>query len=254
MKKKKIYIYFFWRLGWGDADGRRIGERFFISVNIQITLKMSLKLFFFFFFFLWTTRFIIATRAMLDLLQSPVTKYLSPFLFLFFKLWWGYCERFHLSVHPYVCPDILLSMREWPTVRPSCYLFLNHWVEFYQTCYTISPHSMGVQEKHYFSICLPVRASIIRPFAHHTISFKTTGWNSTKLTASLPLTRCARAALLFRLYISSCVHLSVMLPILNHWVKFNQTTSLPLIVRKCARATLFFSESVCLLSVHHAIS
>ena len=158
------------------------------SVNIQITLKMSLKICVCVCVCVWTTRFIIATGAMLDLLQSPVTKYLFPCLFLFFKLWWGYCERLHLSVHPYVCPDILLSMRECPTVRPSCYLFLNHWVEFYQTCYIISPHSMGVQEKHYFSICSPVRASVICPFAHHTISFKTTGWNSTKLTASLPLT------------------------------------------------------------------
>ena len=53
-----------------------------------------------------------------------------------------------------------MSVRECPTVRPSCYLFLNHWVEFYQTCYIISPHSMGVQEKHYFSICSVARSCI----------------------------------------------------------------------------------------------
>ena len=48
-----------------------------------------------------------------------------------------------------------------PFVRHAVSSLTRHWTEFNQTCYTTSPHVLGVREQHYFSVCPFARRSSI---------------------------------------------------------------------------------------------
>ena len=110
----------------------------------------------------------------------------------------------------FLCRQFVVS----PFIRHS--LFLNQGAEFNQTCYVTFPHSKDVQEQHYFSMHPSVCLSI-------TLSSLTTGWNSAKLTALLPLiVRVCKNNIIFLCV--CCLSICLLCCLLrSHWAEFNQT-------------------------------
>ena len=108
------------------------------------------------------------------------------------------------SIHPSAHPPACLS------VQPSGYLLLNHWVEFYQTCHITSPHGKGVQEQHYFSVCL---SAMCMSSFHLSVTPKLQGGIQPKLLHHFPSWYgSVRATLCFHVCPSVCP-LSVYLPV-----------------------------------------